>query len=524
MAVEAGSRLGRLRIDEALGEGRLGPAYRASHPDHGPVVVKLLPGLRPADARERFSALADRLTEIVHPHLARLLEHGVHEGTPYLVVEAAGRIPLDLRFPAEPPAVAAVLPVLAAVAAALDHLHDLDLVHGSLACHQVLLDGQDRPVVTDFGLWPLYATVDGDDDAVAYTAPELLAGGTPTAASDRYAFAVLAYRLLTGSLPFPGDPRRIATAQLDGAPPAARPGLELGERVDAVLARGLERDPKARWQSCAAMVGALRAAVTRDAPPLVITPPGEEAAGTAAWRRRALVFGAGAVGVAVAFALGWTVWNGPGTVTVGLSSPTVAPGGTVVVSAANLPSGQAGEVILHSQPVTIGTFRANDRGQVRVRVTIPAWTPPGQHDLALCWRSTCPGDARLDVLAPPAPSVPPPASGGPGTSSPPAAPAVRAAPAPAPGSRRAAAPARTAGHGATSAPPPPPAPAPAPPAPVPTSSPAPTPPPTPAPTPAPTSASPSPSIPAPTLPPPTSPATTAPTSPSTSAPSASPTA
>ncbi|HZU15052.1 MAG TPA: serine/threonine-protein kinase, partial [Candidatus Dormibacteraeota bacterium] len=466
MAVEAGSRLGRLLIGEPLGEGTLGTAHRASHPDHGPVVVKLLRGAR--EARERFLALAPGLARAAHPHLARVLEHGVHEGTPYLVVEAAGRVPLDLRFPAPSPA--AVLPVLAAVASALDHLHGLGLVHGRLACHQVLVDEEDRPRVTDFGLWPLRATVDEGDDAVAYAAPEVLAGAAPTAASDRYAFAVLAYRLLTGGLPSEGDAHR-STAEPDGAP--AAPDLGLGEGVGVALARGLEPEPQARWESCATMVDALRSALLQDAPPLVITPPGEKVAETGAGWRRALILGGGTAGVAAAIALGWTVWNGPGTVAVSLSSSTVSPGDPVVVDAVNLPPGQTGVVVLHSRPATLGSFRASGQGEVRVRVTIPSWTPPGRHDLALCWRSACHGDAPLIVLPPPAPASPSSPTPGSPRTAPPSAPGPLAAPAPAPQPAPPAVRPRTTGRGPVSA---------SPPAPPTTSTPRPTPPPTPPPT------------------------------------------
>jgi hypothetical protein len=514
MALGAGSKLGSLLIDESLGEGRLGTTYRASDPDQGPVVVKLLHRLRAVGAEERFLLLARRLAEVRHPSLARVLGYGVHDGVPYLVVKAAGSIPLDLRFPVGPPSIATALPILSAVAAALDHLHHLGLAHGSLAGHQILLDEYDRPTVTDFGLWPLRMMIEGAQDAFAGEAPELQGGGVPTSASDRYTFAVLAHRLLIGNPPSAGVLDR-ATAQPDGPPPI--PNVELEGHVGEVLARGLERDPDARWESCEAMVRALRSAIVRDTPPLVITPPGEARTRPGSWWRRSLLYGAGAVGVVAAIALGRTVWNGPETVAVGLSSSTVAPGTVVVVSAVNLPAGQSGTVMLLSQPVRLGTFRANAQGEVHVRVTIPLWTPPGEHHVRLCWRATCQGNARLSVLALPAPSASPPRVGGPGTP-PTSSPRINQVTAPPPPPLRSR-PVRTSpgGHAAPPAPAPMPAPAPT----SPTPAPPPRPSPTPAPTPPPTS------TPAPSPPPtphPTPSATTPVASPSVSAPSTSPTA
>jgi len=503
MALGVGDRLGSLRIDEPLGEGRLGTAYRASHPEQGPVVVKLLHRLRAAGAPERFLALASRLAEVTHPNLAQVLEYGVHEDVPYLVVEAAGGVPLDLRFPVGPPPTAVALPILSAVAAALDHLHHLGLVHGGLAAHQVLLDDRDRPTVTDFGLWPLWAMAEGAGDAVADAAPELLAGAAPTAASDRYAFAVLAHRLLAGGPPPPVGPGQ-AAAQPDGLPPAL--GVEPEGRVGEALARGLEREPEARWESCGAMVGALRAAIAQDIPPLVITPPGEAEPGPTGWRRQGLVYGAGAVGVAAAIVLGRAVWSGPDVVAVGLSSSTVAPGQVVVVSAVNLPAEQSGTVVLHSQPVTLGSFRANAQGEVRVRVTIPRWTPPGQHHLALCWRGACQGDARLNVLALPSSPIPPPTpkAGISRTSSLPPPPAVQGAPPPTPAHQPRSTKTSTAHHSASAAPAPAPAPAPSSSTPPPTSTPPPPPtPPPPTSTPPPPTSTPTPPPPTSTPPPPT---------------------
>src|SRR5262249_26208693 len=97
----------------------------------------------------------------------------------------------------------------------------------------------------------------------AYAAPELVTGGQPTAAADRYAFATIAYELLTGQTPFQGEPHDVMNAQLDATPPA--PSLlnpAVTTELGRVLLRGLAKDPRARWPSCTELVEALATAMS----------------------------------------------------------------------------------------------------------------------------------------------------------------------------------------------------------------------------------------------------------------------
>ena len=277
MSVEAGSRLGQFLIHEYLGQGDLGRVYRADQPNVGSVSIKALRGLADPEAKRRFLRLAPRLVGLRHPNLARVLEFGEHSDVPYLVLQHVEGGSLADRMKSGAISPPAALSILRGVAAGIDRVHGAGLVHGDLKPQQVLLDPPDHPFVTDVALAPLRRPRRaGESRSVppgraAYLAPELVVGGEPTAASDRYAFAAIAYELLVGRkpstpsslagegrggggrLPFRGRSKGVTSAgvHLDPQLPS---GSTLGPRASQVLLRGLANEPDARWGSCTALV------------------------------------------------------------------------------------------------------------------------------------------------------------------------------------------------------------------------------------------------------------------------------
>ena len=150
-------------------------------------------------------------------------------------------------------------------AAALDTAHDAGVVHRDIKPGNLLLDDHDRLAVADFGIarvaWEDQLTATGQVlGTAAYLSPEQAMGEPATAASDRYALAVVAYELLTGSRPFEAE-HFAAQARAhveDPVPPAStRAAPSCHRAVDAVLERGLAKDPADRWESAEAFVAAL---------------------------------------------------------------------------------------------------------------------------------------------------------------------------------------------------------------------------------------------------------------------------
>jgi serine/threonine-protein kinase len=268
MAVAAGTRLGRFVIHEYIGQGTLGAVYRAADPEAAVVAIKVLHRLAEDESRARFAELGPRLLGLRHPGLVAALDHGEHEQVPYLVEEHVDATTLAERFRRATVNPTAALEILREMAAAIDHAHAAGFVHGNLKPAQVLLPAGDRPRVSDFGLASLRRprlaglAAGFRGGTPEYLAPEQVVGGDPTQGADRYAFAAVAYQLLVDRPPFEGEPLAVMNAHLRTEPPSpSRRNAALPPAVDAVLLRGLAKDPAGRWQTCEELTAGLARAL-----------------------------------------------------------------------------------------------------------------------------------------------------------------------------------------------------------------------------------------------------------------------
>ena len=138
----------------------------------------------------------------------------------------------------------------------------------------IIFDADDAPILTDFGLAQITGSLPPltrtglPVGTPAYMAPEIAAGAAATAAVDRYALAVVAYEMLTGSLPYKADaPVALLLAHLNQplpAPSSINP--ELSAAVENVLVKGLEKDPRDRHATATEFVEALATAAARRTP------------------------------------------------------------------------------------------------------------------------------------------------------------------------------------------------------------------------------------------------------------------
>jgi tRNA A-37 threonylcarbamoyl transferase component Bud32 len=262
----------RYRQPERIARGGMGVIYRAEDTVlERLVAVKVLadPYADDASIRRRFTheaLAAARLSNA--PGTTTIFDVGEHEGRPYIVMEYLPGGSLADRLAAEgaqPPGRA--LAWLAQAAGALDSAHAAGIVHRDVKPANLLLDDHGHVKVADFGV----ASAVGLDSFTAagtivgtagYLSPEQARGDTVTPASDRYALAVVAFELLTGKRPFERDTATAEAAAHVSAPvPAASwDNPELPPEVDDVLARGLEKRPEDRFDSCSDFVAHLRAA------------------------------------------------------------------------------------------------------------------------------------------------------------------------------------------------------------------------------------------------------------------------
>jgi tetratricopeptide (TPR) repeat protein len=265
-----------------VGRGGMGEIYLAHDRMLGrTVAVKLLAErlAEEPELRERFRREALTAAKLsAEPHVVTIFDVGEHAGRPFTVMEylPGGTLAQRMPGPVEP---RRALAWLRQAAEALDAAHAGGVVHRDVKPANLLFDRSDRLQVVDFGIARLVdetlgMTAPGTILGTAgYLAPEQAAGRETTAASDRYALAVVAYELLTGRRPFErGSETAEAAAHIhEPVPPASEQGVGLPEEVDAVFARALAKSPVHRYPTAAGFVDALAEAL--QGRPSAISPP-----------------------------------------------------------------------------------------------------------------------------------------------------------------------------------------------------------------------------------------------------------
>ena len=470
MSIQPGTRLGQYEVQDLIGQGAMGVVYRAYHVQlERTGAVKVLLGIAPdTDSTARFRHEAQAIAQMRHPNIVNVFDFGEYEGTPYMIIEYVPGGSLASRMKQATMETGVALKYLRGMAAGLDYAHSLGIVHRDVKPANVLLEKDESPVIADFGLVKLMQSTSlrsmtgVTTGTPAYMSPEQVTGSKVGPPADRYSLATIAYEMLTGSIPFDGEGlMEVLYAQVHRDPPlpSAR-NSSLNPQVDAVVMRGLAKDPAARWESCTAFVDALAAALAGKTDPgvartMVMTPavastvplaapvavgapampaqaradavnpsatvavpyPAPAQAAVKKKSRKGLL-AAIAAGVLVVLLILGVLLVASARPNLSLSASTVRAGDTVVVNAGHLPANQIGEIqllsILHTFP-----FHANASGDVSVPIRVPLNIGAGDHTVRLCWNGSCRLSAALHVLEPVALATPSPGatpSGAPGAS------------------------------------------------------------------------------------------------------------
>jgi eukaryotic-like serine/threonine-protein kinase len=274
LSIATGTRLGQYEVQDFVGQGAMGLVYRAYHVQlERTAAVKVLQSMAPdPDKTARFRHEAQAIAQMRHPNIVNVYDFGEHQGTPYMIVEYVPGGSLADRLSQGRLQHAKALQHLRGIAAGLDYAHELGIVHRDVKPANVLLEKDDTPVLADFGLVKLLrgnslkSMTGVTTGTPAYMAPEQVTGGNVGPPADRYSLASIAYEILTGVIPFDGEgiiELLYAQVHREPLPPSAR-DTSLGAQVDAVIMRGLSKDPTIRWESCNAFVDALTEALAAD--------------------------------------------------------------------------------------------------------------------------------------------------------------------------------------------------------------------------------------------------------------------
>jgi serine/threonine protein kinase len=276
----------RFRLEERLYSSVKAATYRATDQRlHRDVTVKLFSPtlMRFAQYRDEFLRQGDIAAKLQHPHICGVLDvaettlvlNGRSEQVCYLCTEfmPGGSLASRLVRGVEEP-LASVVSWIGQIAAALEHAHRQGIVHGDIKPSCVVFDLEGVPYLTDFALArskdrDASPAIVGSPD---YLAPEQWAGQAPTRATDQYSLAVLAYLLVTGSLPHErqDDPAVRDRNLRRGALPAhteaaARGKTSVPESISPVLDKALRVDASERYESIGAFGAAFRDAFVNTA-------------------------------------------------------------------------------------------------------------------------------------------------------------------------------------------------------------------------------------------------------------------
>jgi Protein kinase domain len=283
VALGAGEVVGGYRIERVLGRGGMGTVYSARHVEHGrEVALKLIAAELSSDPDfvARFRREGRLQASLEHPHVVTVFEAGESEHGLYLAMQLVSGPTLAALMRARSVDATRALSLLRPVADALDAAHAGGLVHRDVKPQNVLVSGGDDAYLGDFGLTRLGGatgvTVTGRlIGTISYLAPEVIRGAEAVPASDRYAFAAMAFECLTGTVVYPRQTEAAVLYAHTTEPPPRATGRrpELPSALDEVFERALSKEPGERPASAAELVDAVSETLNGAGPALGPPPP-----------------------------------------------------------------------------------------------------------------------------------------------------------------------------------------------------------------------------------------------------------
>ncbi len=284
--------LGRYRVMRLLGEGGMGTVHLArvegAEGFTRPVVVKRMKrDVRASEEGNRlFIREAKILSKLQHPGIVGISDFGVEDGAHIMVLEYVHGYTLspwlDYRHnKGVPLPVDVCLYIVRRILDALHYAHhfdteegqEIEIVHRDISPDNVLLSNKGYVHLLDFGIASMRGPQGGGTTKsggfrgkLCYAAPETVKGEVATPKSDQYSAAVLLLELLTGMTPFEADSvAETFQRMVNEVPePASVTRDDIPPGLDEAIARALEKDPGARYESAFAFSKELRRFQTED--------------------------------------------------------------------------------------------------------------------------------------------------------------------------------------------------------------------------------------------------------------------
>jgi serine/threonine protein kinase len=276
----------RYQVIGLIGEGAMGSVYRAERLKLGRIVAIKVMNERLRDeqaSRRRFEREAKAMAKLEHPHCASVLDIGVHNSRPYVVMDFVSGTNLTELIDQGPIPIGRAVEITRQVLSGLAHAHELGITHRDIKPANIVLSQKaglgDHVKILDFGLARLSEETTNLTTGVilgtpSYMAPEQIRGILIDGRADLYACGVMLFELLTGIKPFrseDNDPLGICMMHLNVPAPRLAdvlPGHDFGA-LEQVVARALEKDRDRRFATAGEFAMMMSEAIGR---PSAVTP------------------------------------------------------------------------------------------------------------------------------------------------------------------------------------------------------------------------------------------------------------
>jgi len=270
-----GQQLGNYLLTQLLGRGNFADVYRGQHIHlNTQAAIKVLHGQLTDSDLANFIHEARVIANLRHPHIVQILDFGVEETIPFLIMEYAPNGNLRQRHQQGTRlALETILAYVRQIADALQFAHDQKIIHRDIKPENLLLGRNNEVLLSDFGIAIMYSTMRSQSGlhqetagTVPYMAPEQLkAHSLP--ASDQYSLAIMTYEWLCGERPFQGTITEIAIKHALVPPPSLCERVTtISPAIEQVIMKALAKNSQQRFEHIRDFARALEEASIAESP------------------------------------------------------------------------------------------------------------------------------------------------------------------------------------------------------------------------------------------------------------------